>query len=113
MNRKQIYISSIQRRMFFLSFATAFFAAFTQTLAVLIDNIIVCAFYGETEIAADTLAGPFFYLLEIPAAGLAAGIQTVCAKEIGACQVEKANWVFNMLFFLTFSAFLSDGDYLA
>ena len=99
MNKNQIYISSIQRRMFFLSFATAFIAAFTQTLAVLIDNIIVCAFYGETEIAAVTLAGPFFYMLEIPASGLAAGIQTVCAKEIGAGRVEKTNRIFNMLFF--------------
>ena len=85
--------------MFFLSFATAFIAAFTQTLAVLIDNIIVCAFYGETEIAAVTIAGPFFYLLEIPAAGLAAGIQTVCAKELGAGQVDKVNRLFNQLFF--------------
>ena len=96
---KRIYISRIQRRMFFLSFATAFIAAFTQTLAVLIDNIIVCAFYGETEIAAVTLAGPFFYMLEIPAAGLAAGIQTICAKDIGAGQVETANRLFNQLFF--------------
>ena len=96
---KQIYISRIQRRMFFLSFATAFVAAFTQTLAVLIDNIIVCAFYGETEIAAVTIAGPFFYLLEIPAAGLAAGIQTVCAKELGAGPVDKVNRLFNQLFF--------------
>ncbi len=85
--------------MFFLSFATAFIAAFTQTLAVLIDNIIVCAFYGETEIAAVTVAGPFFYILEIPAAGLAVGIQTVCAKDIGAGQVDKVNRLFNQLFF--------------
>lgn len=96
---KRIYISKIQQRMFFLSFATAFIAAFTQTLAVLIDNIIVCAFYGETEIAAVTVAGPFFYILEIPAAGLAVGIQTVCAKNIGAGQVDKVNRLFNQLFF--------------
>lgn len=96
---KRIYISKIQQRMFFLSFATAFIAAFTQTLAVLIDNIIVCAFYGETEIAAVTVAGPFFYILEIPAAGLAVGIQTVCAKDIGAGQVDKVNRLFNQLFF--------------
>lgn len=96
---KRIYISKIQQRMFFLSFATAFIAAFTQTLAVLIDNIIVCAFYGETEIAAVTIAGPFFYILEIPAAGLAVGIQTVCAKDIGAGQVDKVDRLFNQLFF--------------
>lgn len=99
MNRKRIYISDIQRRMFFLSFATAFIAVFTQTIAVLIDNIIVCAFYGEKEIAAVTLAGPFFYMLEIPAAGLAAGIQTVCAKEIGAGRVDQVNRIFNQIFF--------------
>jgi len=85
--------------MFFLSFATAFTAVFTQTLAVLIDNIVVCAFYGEVEIAAVTLAGPFFYMLEIPAAGLATGIQTVCAKELGAGEVDKANRLFNQVFF--------------
>ena len=77
--------------MFFLSFATAFTAVFAQTLAVLTDSVIICVFYGEAEVAAASLAGPFFYLLEIPAAGLAAGIQTVFAKEIGAGQIEKVN----------------------
>lgn len=86
--------------MFFPAFATTFIAAFTQTLAVLIDNIIVCAFYGEAEIASLTLAGPFFFMLEIPAAGLAAGIQTVCAKELGAGEVENANRLFNQIFYL-------------
>jgi hypothetical protein len=76
--RKRIYISSIQKRMFFLAFATSFVAVFTQTLAVLIDNVIVCAFFSEAEIASVILANPFFYLLEIPAAGLGAGIQAVC-----------------------------------
>ena len=52
--------------MFFLSFATAFTAVFAQTLAVLTDSVIICAFYGEAEVAAASLAGPFFYLLEIP-----------------------------------------------
>ena len=55
MNGHRIYISKIQKRMFLLAFATAFAAAFTQTLAVLIDKVIVCAFYGETEIAAVAL----------------------------------------------------------
>lgn len=95
------YISRIQRRMFFLSFATAFAASFTQTLAVLVDNVIVCAFFGETEVAAVSLAGPFFYLLEIPAAGLAAGIQTVSAKKIGAGQIDQVNRQFCQVFFLS------------
>ena len=99
MNKNRVYISAIQRRMFFLSFVTAFTAAFTQTLAVLIDNIIVCTFLGEKEIAAVTLAGPFFYMLEIPAAGLAAGIQTICAKELGAGRTDRVNRIFNQIFF--------------
>ena len=41
MDRKRIYISSIQKRMFFLSFLTSFVAVFTQTLAVLIDRVVV------------------------------------------------------------------------
>lgn len=93
------YISNIQRRMFQLSFATAFIAAFMQTFAVMIDNLIVCVFFGESEIAAVTLAGPYFYLLEVPAAGLALGIQTVCAKELGAGHVDRVNRCFNQLFF--------------
>ena len=44
--------------MFFRAFVTAFAAAFTQTLAVLIDNVIVCACYGETEIAAASAEAP-------------------------------------------------------
>lgn len=99
--RNGIYISRIQRRMFLLAFATAFAAAFTQTLAVLIDNVIVCTFYGETEVAAVSLAGPFFYLLEIPAAGLAAGIQTVCAKELGAGRIDRVNRLFCQIFSLS------------
>ena len=87
--------------MFFLAFATAFTAAATQTLAVLIDKVIICAFYGETEIAAVVLADPFFYLLEIPAAGLAAGIQTVCAKELGSGEIDSVNRRFNQIFFLS------------
>ena len=89
--------------MFFLSFATAFTAVFAQTLAVLTDSVIICAFYGEAEVAAASLAGPFFYLLEIPAAGLAAGIQTVFAKEIGAGQIEKVNRQICQIFFLSSS----------
>lgn len=101
MNGHRIYISKIQKRMFLLAFATAFAAAFTQTLAVLIDKVIVCAFYGETEIAAVALAGPFFYLLEMPAAGLAAGVQTICAKELGAGQIERMNRKFNQIFYFS------------
>lgn len=98
--QNRIYISDLQERMFFRAFVTAFAAAFTQTLAVLIDNVIVCACYGETEIAAAALAGPFFYLLEIPAAGLAVGLQTVCAKELGAGRIERVNRLFNQVFSL-------------
>lgn len=101
MGSKGIYISRIQRRMFFLSFVTAFAAVFTQTLAVLIDNVIVCTFYGETEIAAVALAGPFFYLLEIPAAGLAMGIQTVCARDLGAGRIDRVSRQFNQIFFFS------------
>ena len=101
MKGNRTYISRIQSRMFFLAFATAFTAAATQTLAVLIDKVIICAFYGETEIAAVVLADPFFYLLEIPAAGLAAGIQTVCAKELGSGEIDSVNRRFNQIFFLS------------
>ena len=100
MKSDRIYISKIQKRMFFLAFATAFIAAFTQTMAVLVDKVIVCAFYGEKEIASMALASPFFYMLEIPAAGLAAGIQAVCAKHLGAGQIGWVNRLFNQIFFL-------------
>ncbi len=98
---KRVYISEIQKKMFFLSFTTAFTAAFTQTLAVLIDNVIVCAFYGEAEIAAVTLASPFFYLLEIPAAGFAAGLQVICAKELGAGEIARVNRLFSQVLLLS------------
>jgi len=97
--RHRIHISKIQKRMFFLSFVTAFIAVFTMTLAFLIDNVIVCAFYGEAEIAAISLANPFFFLLEIPAAGLAAGLQTVCARDLGAGKIDKVDRQFNQIFF--------------
>ena len=86
--------------MFFRAFVMAFAAAFMQTFAVLIDNVVVCTFLGETEIAAVALASPFFYALEIPAAGLAAGLQVVCAKDLGAGKIELVEQKFNQLFFL-------------
>ena len=98
--KRRLYISPLQKRMFLLAFLTAFFAVFTQVLAVTVDNVIVCAFYGEREIAAVNLAGPFFYLLEIPAAGLGAGLQAVCAKELGAGQIDRVNRRFSQIFLL-------------
>ena len=101
LDRNQNFISSIQKRMFFLAFLTAFAAVFTQTLAVLIDNVVVCAFFGETEIAAVALANPFFFALEIPAAGLAAGIQVVCARDLGSGRIDHVDRKFNQIFFLS------------
>ena len=51
--------------------------------------------------AAVSLAGPFFYLQEIPAAGLAAGLQTVFAKELGSGQTDRVNRQFSQIFFST------------
>ena len=99
-SRVRVYLSEIQKNMFFLAFMTAFAAAFTQTLAVLIDKVIVCVFYGEAEIAAVSLANPFFYLLEIPATGLAAGLQIVCSKELGAGEIDRVNRLFGQVFLL-------------
>ena len=82
-----IYIGSIQKRLFFLAFLTSFAAAFSQTLAVLVDNVIVCAFYGETEIAAVSLGTP-------------AGIQVVCARELGAGRIQRVNRLFNQIVWL-------------
>ena len=50
-SRDRICISSTQNPMFFLAFAASPVAVFTQTLAVLIDNAVFCAFYGEAELA--------------------------------------------------------------
>lgn len=51
--------------------------------------------------AAIALAGPFFHLMEIPAAGLATGIQTVCTRELGAGNIEQVNRRFNQIFFFS------------
>ena len=49
MNREPVYISGLQKRMFFLSFGAAFISAFTQSVAVLADNLIVCTWMGKTR----------------------------------------------------------------
>ena len=100
MNREPVYISGLQKRMFFLSFGAAFISAFTQSVAVLADNLIVCTWMGENEIAAKTLAGPFYYILEIFAAGLAVGLQVVCAESFGAGKLDRVNRLFDQVFLL-------------
>ena len=92
---EHIYISDIQKRMFYCAFITAFSAALAQSISSFTDNFIVVTFLGEFETAAVSLSKPFIFILEIPAAGIALGIQTVCAREIGSGKIESVNRLFN------------------
>ena len=66
-------------------------SALTVSLCLLIDNIMIGRFLGETSIAAYGLANPL--LLAIGAIGtlLAAGIQVACGKSLGRGSQTETN----------------------
>lgn len=86
--RESIYVSSLQKKMFFSAFLTAAYTEFIEIIAFTIDTIIVCTYFGEREIAAVGLAGPVFFLIGMPAACFAGGLQTVCSHEMGRGHID-------------------------
>ena len=71
--------------------AAQVFSALTVSLCLLIDNVMISRFLGETSMAAYSLANPV--LLAIGAIGslLAAGIQVACSKSLGRGSQEETN----------------------
>ena len=71
--------------------AAQVFSALTVSLCLLIDNVMISRFLGETGMAAYSLANPV--LLAIGAIGslLAAGIQVACSKSLGRGSQEETN----------------------
>ncbi len=67
------------------------FSALTVSLCLLIDNVMISRFLGQTGMAAYSLANPI--LLAIGALGslLAAGVQVACSKSIGMGSQEETN----------------------
>ncbi|MBP5727784.1 MAG: hypothetical protein J6Y48_11995, partial [Clostridia bacterium] len=71
--------------------AAQVFSALTVSLCLLIDNVMISRFLGETGMAAYSLANPV--LLAIGAIGslLAAGVQVACSKSLGRGSQEETN----------------------
>ena len=71
--------------------AAQVFSALTVSLCLLIDNVMISRFLGETGMAAYSLANPV--LLAIGAVGslLAAGVQVACSKSLGRGSREETN----------------------
>ena len=71
--------------------AAQVFSALTVSLCLLIDNVMISRFLGETGMAAYSLANPV--LLAIGAIGslLAAGVQVACSKSLGRGSREETN----------------------
>ena len=71
--------------------AAQVFSALTVSLCLLIDNVMISRFLGETGMAAYSLANPV--LLAIGAVGslLAAGVQVACSKSLGRGSQEETN----------------------
>ncbi len=95
------YMSNLMKKMFKAAFLTSLVSEFTQMIALLIDGIIVCRFFEQDEVAAVGLANPFFFLVGVPATGLAAGLQTVCSKEMGRGKIENVNYIFSETMIIT------------
>ena len=66
-------------------------SALTVSICLLIDNIMISRFLGETAIAAYGLSGPI--LLVIAALGnmLMAGVQVTCSRSLGKGSQEETN----------------------
>ena len=101
------YVSSLQKKMFRYAFITSVFTEFTQIIALTVDSLIVCIYLGELEIGAVGIAGPFFYLVGIPACCLASGLQTLCAQEMGRGRVDGVGRLFSETVSLTGAVLLA------
>lgn len=95
------YVSSLLKRMFRSAMITAAFTEFTQIIALTVDAIVVCRFLGAPEIAAVGLAGPFLFLVGIPACCLSSGLQTVCAQEMGRGNTDQVSRRFSEIALFT------------
>ena len=104
---KRQYVSSLQKKMFRYAFITSVFTEFTQIIALTVDSLIVCMYLGELEIGAVGIAGPFFYLVGIPACCLASGLQTLCAQEMGRGRVDGVGRLFSETVSLTGAVLLA------
>ena len=67
------------------------FSALTVSLCLLIDNIMIGRFLGESAIAAYGLANPVLLVIGAIGSMLAAGIQVACSKSLGKGSQEETN----------------------
>ena len=105
----QRYPSKLLRSIFRAAFLTSVFMEFTQISALLIDGIITAKYLGTDAIAAVGLSSPFFYFVGIIGTSFAIGLQTVCTKEIGRGDTDRANAIIyeTMIFVLILSVAFS------
>lgn len=105
----QRYPSKLLRSIFRAAFLTSVFMEFTQISALLIDGIITAKYLGTDAIAAVGLSSPFFFFVGIIGTSFAIGLQTVCTKEIGRGDTDRANAIIyeTMIFVLILSVAFS------
>ena len=67
------------------------FSALSVSLCLLVDNMMIGRFLGEQAIAAQVLANPLLLFIGAMGTLLAAGVQVVCGKSLGAGSQEETN----------------------
>ena len=94
---------------FFSMFITFSLIELTNVGAGLIDGLVVSNFLSAGSMAAAGIAHPVFSIAGIFGGMFAAGMQTVCAKELGRGDVADFNRLFSAAMYLgtSFSAVLA------
>ena len=67
------------------------FSVLTISICMLIDNVMVSRFLGETAMAAYSLANPALLAIGAIASLLSAGIQVACSKSLGRGSQKETN----------------------
>ena len=83
-------------RMFRGSLMVMIVTMITTTIGMLVDGIIIGRFLGVDAMAAYGVVSPAFIVAAAIAGVFSSGVQTLCAKEIGAGRIDKANNIFSL-----------------
>lgn len=83
-------------RMFRGSLMVMIVTMITTTVGMLVDGIVIGRCLGVDAMAAYGVVSPAFIVAAAIAGVFSSGVQTLCAKEIGAGRIDKANNIFSL-----------------
>ncbi len=79
------------KRLMHQMLAAQIMSALTVSLCLLIDNIMIGQFLGESGLAAYSLSNPVLLLIGAVGTMLSSGVQVVCSRSLGRGSQEETN----------------------